>query len=298
MLVAVFAVAGVMSASAFASSAPTVVTDGFVHEAGLGLENLMFGTVNPNGLETTDHFEYGPTTSYGSSTSSGKAGSGTGNVEAISTAKIKAGSVYHYRLVATNADGTSYGTDRTTAPSFNAIRTFSGKSGGTVSIEVASGDHFSCSNATINGEVINATEVHATIKLSGCTGGATCSNMSAGEIETAHLVGELGWITATEAGLRLKPEKGTEFAGYHCNWGGGAESAIKVTGSVIAPIRNTVGKESLIYNFEQGGGKPHVTRFEDGLTELGLEAQATGFVAFSGGYAFATELSLGSLYLE
>lgn len=72
------------------------------------------GTVNPNGLATKAYFEYGPTTSYGTKTAEVSVGSGS---SALETAKAVTGltpnTTYHYRIVASNSDGTSTGGDRT-----------------------------------------------------------------------------------------------------------------------------------------------------------------------------------------
>jgi len=77
------------------------------------------GTINPNGAETTFHFEYGPTTAYGSSTSlRGTVPSGWTpvEVEAIVPVTInregpdKCGPALHYRLVAHNAASESQAT--------------------------------------------------------------------------------------------------------------------------------------------------------------------------------------------
>jgi len=72
------------------------------------------GTVNPNGASTTYYFQYGTTTSYGSNTSSTSAGSGSSGVSAsASVSGLSSNTTYHYRLVASNSAGTSYGGDRT-----------------------------------------------------------------------------------------------------------------------------------------------------------------------------------------
>jgi len=73
------------------------------------------GTVNPDGVDTHYHFEYGTTTSYGSSTPEGDAGSGTGSTSEHATIpELEPGMTYHYRLVARNQFGeTSYGSDQT-----------------------------------------------------------------------------------------------------------------------------------------------------------------------------------------
>jgi hypothetical protein len=71
------------------------------------------GSVNPDGLSTAYHFEYGLTTSYGSLTSSANAGAGTGAVSVNATLSgLSAGTTYHYRLVAANSAGTTNGSDR------------------------------------------------------------------------------------------------------------------------------------------------------------------------------------------
>jgi outer membrane protein assembly factor BamB len=75
----------------------------------------LHGTVDPHGLTTTVHFEYGTTTSYGHTTASqSKTGDVYQNVSADITG-LTAGTVYHFRIVGTNSAGTRYGLDRTFA---------------------------------------------------------------------------------------------------------------------------------------------------------------------------------------
>jgi hypothetical protein len=80
------------------------------------------GTVNPEGLETSYYYQYGTTTSYGSNAPSIQgvnAGSGSEAVPApIGISGLVPATTYHYRLVATNADGTNESLDHTftTAP--------------------------------------------------------------------------------------------------------------------------------------------------------------------------------------
>jgi hypothetical protein len=77
-----------------------------------GYSAILNGTVIPNGLTTNCHFEWGLTTSYGNSTAAQSAGSGIGNVS-VSThiTHLDRDTIYHYRLVATNSLGTTYGSD-------------------------------------------------------------------------------------------------------------------------------------------------------------------------------------------
>jgi tripartite motif-containing protein 71 len=83
----------------------------------------LHGSVNPVGSSTTYQFEYGTTTAYGTKTAVGNAGSGTSPVAVNSTlAGLAAATTYHYRLVATNAEGTSSGTDQSfTTPTYPTI---------------------------------------------------------------------------------------------------------------------------------------------------------------------------------
>lgn len=80
------------------------------------------GTVNPEGLETSYYYQYGTTMSYGGNAPSIQgvnAGSGTEAVPApIGISGLRPATTYHYRLAATNADGTTYSEDETftTAP--------------------------------------------------------------------------------------------------------------------------------------------------------------------------------------
>lgn len=72
------------------------------------------GAVTASGQATTWYFEYGATTSYGSKTAVRSGGSGTKPVNVSATVSgLRTATLYHYRLVATNASGTSAGADRT-----------------------------------------------------------------------------------------------------------------------------------------------------------------------------------------
>ncbi len=72
------------------------------------------GTVDSRGIETSYAFEIGTDTSYTGAKLFGDAGQGQG-AEPITVAlqDLAPGTTYHYRLTASNADGTSYGQDMT-----------------------------------------------------------------------------------------------------------------------------------------------------------------------------------------
>jgi hypothetical protein len=101
-----------LAAPAAQAASPTVSTSS---ASGIGRTSAtLHGTVDPHGLATTFTFQYGTTAAYGAQTASASAGSGTStvNVSAKITGLTPA-TTYHYRVVATNADGTSAGGDRT-----------------------------------------------------------------------------------------------------------------------------------------------------------------------------------------
>ena len=93
--------------------APTVVSEpaSAISQTGATLN----ATVNPNGGEVSEcRFEYGPTTKYGSTVPCASSpGSGTSAVQVSAKVKgLSANTAYHYRVVATNAGGSSSGKDR------------------------------------------------------------------------------------------------------------------------------------------------------------------------------------------
>ena len=75
---------------------------------------MLGGTVNPDGTQTSYHFEYGSTSAYGQSTSTMDAGSGTVTVRVRSIINnLSSGGSYHWRLVASNAVGATATPDST-----------------------------------------------------------------------------------------------------------------------------------------------------------------------------------------
>ncbi len=93
-----------------AAAAPTGITGPVTSTAATSA--TLSGTVNPNGIATTWHFDYGKTTTYGTSTSPTSAGSGTANTGVSSDLTgLAPGTTYHYRLVAISTGGTTNGSD-------------------------------------------------------------------------------------------------------------------------------------------------------------------------------------------
>ncbi|HEX4114928.1 MAG TPA: family 16 glycosylhydrolase [Solirubrobacteraceae bacterium] len=79
------------------------------------LQATLNGTVNPNGFDTHYYFQYGTTTSYGSAVPAEPGmdlGSGSGGIPCYNIIGTLPGTSYHYRLVSSNAGGTTYGSDQ------------------------------------------------------------------------------------------------------------------------------------------------------------------------------------------
>ena len=122
--------------------APTATTD---PASAVGTTTATLnGTVNANGGSTTVTFEYGLDTGYGT-TVSAVPGTVTGSTDtAVSRAiaGLTNGLTYHYRVVAVNAGGTTYGADRTFT---------TGATAPTATTNAASG--VGTTTATLNGTV-------------------------------------------------------------------------------------------------------------------------------------------------
>ena len=71
------------------------------------------GLVNPHGLTTTVYFQYGPTTSYGSTTSAQTKSGNTYQSVSANISGLAASTTYHFRIVAVNTGGTRFGSDST-----------------------------------------------------------------------------------------------------------------------------------------------------------------------------------------
>jgi streptogramin lyase len=94
--------------------------------------------VTPNAQSTTYRFEWGPTTAYGTTTTTSGAGSGAAP-QAVSAAitGLSSGATYHYRVVASNGAGTTNGLDQTfSALAFPIVSTEPATSLGQLSVTI------------------------------------------------------------------------------------------------------------------------------------------------------------------
>ena len=71
------------------------------------------GLLDPHGLTTSVHFQYGPTTSYGLTAAAPSQTGSTYRTVSANISGLNANTIYHSRIVATNSAGTSLGSDRT-----------------------------------------------------------------------------------------------------------------------------------------------------------------------------------------
>ena len=122
-------------------SAPSVTTDSATSVTTNSA--TLHGSVNPKGASTTYYFEYGTTTSYGSTTTVTEAGSGTSAVPVNDTIiGLQLNTIYHFRLVATNSVGTTNGSDQTFTT--NAL---------IPSVSTGSATSVTSNSATLNGTI-------------------------------------------------------------------------------------------------------------------------------------------------
>ncbi|HST56060.1 MAG TPA: hypothetical protein VLJ42_09230 [Solirubrobacteraceae bacterium] len=124
-----FAVGSARAANASASAGvirpfttivlPTVTTGG---SSGVdSADATLAGTINPDGVEASYHFDYGTDEFYGNSSPQPDTDAGAGSADVAATTTLNgllANTTYHYRLVGANASGSSVGDDQTftTAP--------------------------------------------------------------------------------------------------------------------------------------------------------------------------------------
>ena len=113
------------------SSAPTVTTS--AASGVTATTATLNGTVNPEGAATTYQFQYGTSTGYGSVTPASPASAGAGSsavAESAGLSGLSAGTTYDYRLVATNATGTTDGGNQTfTTPAASSGAAFTAVGG-------------------------------------------------------------------------------------------------------------------------------------------------------------------------
>ena len=151
------------------------------------------GIVNPSGYATNYYFQWGLTTSYGNSTTSTSAGSGTSNVNVSAPISgLASGTVYHFRVVAVNSNGTAYGNDLT-------LTTLTATLGVTPSNQnVTSAAGSTSFSVTSNSAwTANSNQAWCTVTPSGSGNGTITANYSANPNVSQRVAN----VTVTVAGL-------------------------------------------------------------------------------------------------
>ena len=213
-----------------ASAVPTVVTSsaGSVSTEAATLN----GTVNPNGASTTYYFQYGKTSSYGLFTAPMGAGSGSNETSAgIYIVGLNSNTMYHYRLVAYNGLGTTYGDDKTFTTAAPPATTPTMTTGWATSVT----DTSAKLNGTINPNGADTTYYfeYGTTTSYGSTTTATSAGSGTSDVSVnADLTG-LG--TSTTYHFRLK----------------GANSAGTINGSDLTFTTGSISKTIIV----SGGGQ-------------------------------------------
>lgn len=106
------AMASVGAAVAVAAGAPAATTN--AADEVTDTTATLNGTVFPNQNETTYYFQYGTTAEYGAQTAAeGPVGGNAGKDVKAALTGLAPSTTYHFRVVATNSDGTANGSDAT-----------------------------------------------------------------------------------------------------------------------------------------------------------------------------------------
>jgi phosphodiesterase/alkaline phosphatase D-like protein len=269
---------------------PTVVTK--AASSITALSAVLNATVNPNGREVSEcKFEYGPTTSYGSSVPcSSLPGSGTSPV-AVSAeiTGLVAVTAVHFRISATNPGGTSKGSDETLITLANPP---------TVVTKAASSitQTSATVNATVNPNGLEVTECkfeYGPTNTYGTTVPCTPAKPGAGTSPVA--------VSAEIAGLTLNSIyhfriSATSLSGTSK----GSDETFKTSSNppvVVTKAASSVAQSSAILNatVNPNGGEVSQCKFEYGTTTSYGSSVSCSSLPGSGSSPVAVSASVGSL---
>jgi hypothetical protein len=309
-LLALLAVTALTAAPAFASGKPFVETKA---ASSIGETTATLnGMVNPNGASTKYHFEYGTTVSYGKNTAEVSVGSGMTNLEeAKAVTELAANTSYHFRIVATNANGTTDGSDEkfaTPAPEPPGLPEFVLPKGETfpakieapivnrnVSFSDNTGTWLKCAKAGVKGEITSRKKVTVTDELTECSfnGESPCNSVGS----------PAGVVLVSGSGSLFYINKATKTVGamealsaalIECPRAGVEE---KVRGNLlgaITPINTKTKTFELPYRRGKAPGEQEFTKYETEKNELLTATPELNFDG-AGSKPMAFELSLLSL---
>lgn len=166
----------------FTTTDPPIVTTGSASSISSTGATLN-GTVDPNGKATTFWFEYGTSTGYGSETTHSSAGSGTSAAAQSATiGGLAQGTTYHFRIVASSADGTTNGSDQTFTTNDPPI------------VTTGNASSITTTGATLNGTVDTRGQP-TTYKFQYGTTAAYGSESTVGTVSTASVSAAISGLT-------------------------------------------------------------------------------------------------------
>jgi DNA-binding beta-propeller fold protein YncE len=267
-----------------------------------GSAAALHGTVDPQGFATTYRFEYGTTSSYGTSAPAPDASAGSGTTTSEVSKEISglsSNTTYHYRLVATNSAGVSHGEDRmfrTAAPTVTGISPASGAAAGGTVVTV-SGTNFAGVSAVKFGAVkAESFKVESETLISAVAPTATGG------------VGQVDVTVTTPGGTSATgtPDHFTyQLTGQGRAWGGGYYGALGNRHSQVALVPTEIAGLSRSVAFARAAYSSAaltkegtvMTWGEDWIGELGNGGSETAFVPVKVCAAGVTECPNGP-YLE
>jgi hypothetical protein len=101
-----------MTFTTLGATGPPVVTTNAANSV-TSSSAILNGSLDPHGLPTNVYFQYGTTTGYGHNTPMQSQTGNTFRNIAANISGLTAPTTYHFRIVATNGNGTTRGSDRT-----------------------------------------------------------------------------------------------------------------------------------------------------------------------------------------
>ncbi|HSS43433.1 MAG TPA: NHL repeat-containing protein [Solirubrobacterales bacterium] len=217
-------------------------------------EATFNGTINPEGIDASSHFEYGQDLNYGSATPDVPAGSGSTDVPASDTATgLFPNTLYHVRIVGTNASGSIYGEDKTfTTDPAPPILDASPPLATAITVE----------GATLNGTINprgSETAYHFDYGTTTAYGSAT-PNASAGsgQGDAALTAGLTGLAPATTYHFRLSADNGTDGVQHGVDQTFTTAPAAPADATEVTPLSATLNGtidphgSAATYHFEYG----------------------------------------------
>jgi hypothetical protein len=238
---------------------------------------ILSGTVDPNGAEVSEcRLEYGTSQSYGSSVAcTPSPGAGTSAVAVSgSVSNLSADTTYHFRVVATNANGTSYGGDETfqtltNAPEFGRCVKVSAGAGKYASASCTSLGHardYEWQPGALDSGFTTAS-TSKSVTLDPVTGAkVTCTDATgAGEYRASNAV----------AGVVLALT-GCARSGESCSSGAvaGEISSNPLEGVLgIERLGATANRDKIGLELFPAGGTGAVMEFSCGLTSVSVQGQ-------------------------